>query len=782
MIIPKKALFATIATAGISFVGAECPNACSGHGECSSHDMCSCDRNWQGADCSQRTCPFGLAHVDLPKGDLNFDQQIGNFNEKVIENSITYPYGTTEGFPHMVDTDGIVIDNTAHDYSECSNKGVCDRSIGMCDCLPGYDGAACQRASCPNDITSNKDRMVVQVSADGKAVSRSVTYGAKNHANVQTGQCSGHGTCESISKLANIDNGNIYSLWDKDITMGCSCDAGWGAADCSERMCKYGIDPLYTDDTTARVTQTAIRIESSDASALAGQYALVFYDVFGEDYVTKPLDVDGTGVFGGVNVCDAVTAALIELPNGVVPAVECSYEVLSTNKGFEYTLTFIGNPGELKELEINQHLDGARPTITVNSGTYSADVHTKVTGEFTDHFSERCEGIEVQILADSLNSDDSWTSHVRPGSLGYLAHPSGAFTTAQKKKLKACLGDADSDTENNVDVSNWDRGFVKEANDGGSYHMIGAFPHAIKVVPVESTTNYDKYMNGHYHLVWYDENAEGDNKEFRVANLNDGSNVLGEGQTYYVYTTKGTVQQMGYGDESPQHKINDNDVAGSTTSSTRITGYFDKYSNKIYTNYDASCKNNPEPPSSRNHVCVEKGDKMFVIDSCWGIGDLDSSGDPIGNPIFGGSLISGCPTSQDVNFNTGNLYTVTKVYTVPVGANTTIATDTVDISGDSTLKRSVDTNIIEVNSNIGWRGWQGDPENSNSAVSGVRDNSWSDNTGIVFLFHFNPVKEGSYDYTSMCSNRGACNKGSGICECFKGYTKDDCSLQSSLAM
>lgn len=126
----------------------------------------------------------------------------------------------------MVDTDGIVIDNTAHDYSECSNKGVCDRSIGMCDCLPGYDGAACQRASCPNDITSNKDRMVVQVSADGKAVSRSVTYGAKNHANVQTGQCSGHGTCESISKLANIDNGNIYSLWDKDITMGCSCDAG----------------------------------------------------------------------------------------------------------------------------------------------------------------------------------------------------------------------------------------------------------------------------------------------------------------------------------------------------------------------------------------------------------------------------------------------------------------------------------------------------------------------------------------------------------------------------
>jgi len=117
-----------------------------------------------------------------------------------------------------------------------------------------------------------------------------------------------------------------------------------------------------------------------------------------------------------------------------------------------------------------------------------------------------------------------------------------------------------------------------------------------------------------------------------------------------------------------------------------------------------------------------------------------------------------------------------------VGANTTVASDTVDISADTTLKRSVDTNVIEVNANFGWRGWQGDPENSNTALSGARDTSWSDNTGIVFLFHFNPVEEGSYSYTSMCSNRGACNKGTGICECFKGYTKDDCSLQSSLAM
>jgi hypothetical protein len=41
----------TVASLGL-VARAECPNQCSGHGECGPHDMCTCDRNWQGADCS----------------------------------------------------------------------------------------------------------------------------------------------------------------------------------------------------------------------------------------------------------------------------------------------------------------------------------------------------------------------------------------------------------------------------------------------------------------------------------------------------------------------------------------------------------------------------------------------------------------------------------------------------------------------------------------------------------------------------------------------------------
>ncbi len=38
--------------ASFGLANAACPNQCSGHGDCGPHDMCTCDRNWQGADCS----------------------------------------------------------------------------------------------------------------------------------------------------------------------------------------------------------------------------------------------------------------------------------------------------------------------------------------------------------------------------------------------------------------------------------------------------------------------------------------------------------------------------------------------------------------------------------------------------------------------------------------------------------------------------------------------------------------------------------------------------------
>lgn len=259
----------------------------------------------------------------------------------------------------------------------------------------------------------------------------------------------------------------------------------------------------------------------------------------------------------------------------------------------------------------------------------------------------------MKIITDSDTSTSVWNTDVRPGSLGYIAGANTYLDSDEVKKLKRCLGDSDFDPDNNVDVQNWDHAFVSETDGGGTYKMIGAFPHAIKIVPKETNSNYNKFSYGSYHLVWYDDTASA-GKEFRLANIDENYRDINlSGTECYLYTTKGTVQQLGYG-AAPATEIA-NDAGGS--SRTRIVGYFDAYTNRIYTNYDTSCENQPTS-GNRNYQCVEKGDKLFVVDGCWGGGDRTGG---VTNPIFGGPSVFNCADSTAPTANTGNIYTVTKV-------------------------------------------------------------------------------------------------------------------------
>jgi len=406
--------------------------------------MCQCYRNWMANDCSERVCQFGLAHVDTPKGDLDASSgKLTSPDVLVINNNDVYPHGTTEQYPSMYDSDQNVQTNTAHWYRECSNKGLCDRGTGTCTCFEGYEGSNCQRASCP------------------------ITNG-----NV----CSGHGVCKDIKALADDDNSNLYNLWDEHVTMGCQCDKGFTGPDCSQKQCKVGVDPLYVDgfQNTRYSNWTVQFFTRSTSEYVYGNYSIVFSDAYGEDWQTMPIDINAN--------CLAITNALEALPNDVIPmgSVRCqkSEEHLHNkfaidgqstdtyngqtnsnpqNPGSEdiydssiflvtkYLIAFPMNPGYLKPPTINRYLDGSRPTLYTKSMPSTLGWHVfpnGFAGENVDYVSDECFGVLASIGSDSVSATH-WLTGMDAPSM---------------KRLKACLGDSNGVTTDNIETYNWDYG------------------------------------------------------------------------------------------------------------------------------------------------------------------------------------------------------------------------------------------------------------------------------------------------------------------------------------
>lgn len=258
----KMILQAVTMAALVGFSAASCPNLCSGHGSCGSHDLCSCYANWQGSDCSLRTCPFGVAW--------------------------TGPDG--------------------HEYSECSNKGSCDRKTGECECFDGYTGEGCSRSTCPED-------------------------------------CSGHGTCEYLSELSG------ESGWDANKIQGCHCDAGYYGPDCSSRMCLKGDDPLTTVFSKGTQQKDHVQIIKFDTSSTtAGDaFTITFTDLYGAAWTTRPIAAvnnDWTELEGSIK------AALESLPNQVVKSVAVTGNG-ATGNSFDYDVTFLANSGKQNLLVLN---------------------------------------------------------------------------------------------------------------------------------------------------------------------------------------------------------------------------------------------------------------------------------------------------------------------------------------------------------------------------------------------------------------------------------------------
>eukprot|EP01033_Poteriospumella_lacustris_P013984 gene13984-9988_t len=752
--------------------------------------MCICNRNWQAADCSERVCQFGLAHVDTPKGDLDHDGKVSNADDIVVDNDFVYPYGTTEQYPNMQNSDLQTLTNTAHYYMECSNKGRCDRETGECICYPGYDGVACQRASCPGYPDS----------------------------------CSGHGVCKSIKQLARSQYDNVYQLWDQHTTMGCECDAGYMGPDCSQRLCKYGVDPLYLDDVaTVRFSTWDVGIMSTSSyhnfannifeTKNNGYWALRVYDNHGEDWLTVPIDASAT--------CEEVVSALESLPNNVVPvsSVLCTKTSFFKQNGSEitfsstsefydaqhpksakhpyrlfykmalweaqtpaifgelspatattpyfssfqnrtantasftypddiylsgviYRLKMYGNPGKLRQPEVEVYLDGERPTLLIQNEKVITKVWTDgQAGEDEDYVADHCNGVTVRI-GRAAGKARAYTDRTFPGldvdgqQISYLT---GLFQS-EKDKLMNCLGASDFDDSNNIGVYNWDYG-------GKSY------PHLIKLV--RTVTTYTD--GGYYAVIYYDPTAtdiyddSGSTGVFRLLNPFNPPDNLRTDQ-YEVYTTKGTLAlttelaEATFGFASQ--------YIYTTNVSYDLNNTYNRFDANVPYDGDISCEKTATNSEKFRYLrhCLNTSDLFMVLN--WEFPEYN-------------------PANLNM-YRAERVHTYAPTHSVKDRWHNTLASNV----ADNTLSYLTHQITADISTNWGVSVGGTFFEADQSATKYYDD----PNRAKFHVYKFFPAEESTYHYVNECSNRGLCNRQTGLCECFSGYTTDSCNEQSALAV
>ena len=714
---------------------AECPNACSAHGKCGAYDMCSCYRNWMANDCSERICQFGLAHVDVPKGDL--DSSSGALTmtalgaspvvSDVAVSSDMYPKGTSEQFPNMMDSAQVELSDTAHDYAECSNKGTCDRSTGSCQCFEGYGGSACQRATCPD---------------------------------TGAGVCSGHGTCENIKTISRWDYSNVYKLWDESATMGCVCDGGYEGSDCSEKICKFGADPLYQDSfQTIRYSNWTYAIVTDSAvTAVIGNYSLVFTDTTGEDWQTAAIDIAAT--------CADVITALEEIPNDVVPVgtVECleatNEFVEGTSTVYEpvdvshlevhakFSIAFPSNPGNTASLSVNTKLNGNRDTLYSTgaaSNLYPVVYTDGFYGEDEDFVPDLCEGVLIQF--DHLTGADSTVQQIVDIS-----------DAAMLKLFKQCLGDANGDTTDNIDVENWDRGdastphLIKVVDatqddlafvDADVTHHDTAYKRSLSYLcPTGATLNTDNLCEkvdppGFYLAIYYN------NVDSRFAVFGRPHENYGATTNFHVYTTTGRLN------------IVDTSVFAFNTWSNNAAAHDQTQllSSKMFTHGSSSRHGLDCETAATGEECLDKNDYMMVFNNGMlnGATTVAAMGDAqrLSNPIY------------------SQIYQVKKISNehIPIDEYATSDESTYDYSTVA-LTPSFVRNQIVLDKTV------------NAKYRLDVDNTLQDTSARVFKFY---PPTNAYRYAGPCSMRGVCDSSTGSCNCFGGYDGDNCQRMDALS-
>ena len=163
-----------------------CPGEppCSDRGVCDPTTFrCACEEGFTGGDCSLRTCKKGSSWFGYPSSN-----------------------------------------DVAHvELVECSNMGICHRSVGQCSCNDGFFGNACQFMGVGQESS---------VLCSGHGIRLSMRELGLLHQDADG----------NVSPMTYGSDPNVAGTWDADRIFGCSCDEGYEGYDCSFRTCPEGPD------------------------------------------------------------------------------------------------------------------------------------------------------------------------------------------------------------------------------------------------------------------------------------------------------------------------------------------------------------------------------------------------------------------------------------------------------------------------------------------------------------------------------------------------------------
>jgi hypothetical protein len=262
-----------------------CSNHCSGRGLCRGAGKCLCFQGFDGYDCSERTCPNG------PSWDLAHPK---------------YKNDPIASIPRA--------------FTECSNRGECNRVSGLCSCYLGFEGSACQRALCPN-------------------------------------ACSGRGRCMPVGELPKTRAGGYYAAnpasvrygrWEDTSIRACHCDNGYTGPDCSLRICPFGDDPDTVCNRTSSMVQrlkidfNGLPTAVDPSSSIPGDLYLVSVGPDNRRYTTGTIRNIWTSILDSGH---RIRTTLESLPNFAVTKVDVRPELqylMQRSSSLAFIITFDG--------------------------------------------------------------------------------------------------------------------------------------------------------------------------------------------------------------------------------------------------------------------------------------------------------------------------------------------------------------------------------------------------------------------------------------------------------